>query len=513
MGNNRKIAALFGTAVLTASLLMQAGMPVMAAAGDVPSDTKTAQVSVSNIEDADTVTAYRVIKPVYNSEGFVKFEAVSGVNIADIENPTAAEVTAVSQAILNGTVSPDKVVEMTGSGTTYTGALPAGEYIVMVKDAANAKYIYNPMVVSAYFTDANEADSLTASDTLSADSDFTGGAYAKRTEIPLDKEITDADGVTIKDDDSDDGSQADDLGVGDTGTFTIRTQFPAWSDAYKAKGVKFTLTDNQDDGFDAPAKADIKVKVGGRNVTAAAASYTVTISGNDFTIEFNSDYALANAGKQIEVTYKAKLNANAAQKFDPNNDTVELKFTNDAYDKNDITTLTDDVQEYTFPVSIKKVGEENEALPGAEFTLTRTDAGNKTGTNTYTVATGTDGTSTFNRLDEGIYKVVETKAPTGFAINPDEFEVKIIPEYNTDGSLKNYKVTMKNTTKGTDVGSITVDNADADILAGNIMDTELQRLPSTGGEGRTALIAVSAALLVLTAVLITAANKTKKLSK
>ena len=482
MNRNRKIATFIGTALVTASLILPSAMPVMAAAGDVPSDAKTVTVSVSEIEDAQTVTAYRVVTPTYSDEGFVKFSAVTGAAIADFENPTAEEITAIAQGILTGSVSPDKTIVMTGSGSTYTGELPAGEYVVLVKNAADAKYLYNPMVVSAYFTDANEADSLTASEALSADSNFTGGAYAKRTEIPLDKEITDADGVTIKDDDSDDGSQADDLGVGDTGKFTIRTQFPAWSDAYKAKGVMFTLTDTQDDGFDAPE--DIVVTVGGEAVSEGNSTFTQTVTGNDFTIDFSSEYALAHAGQNIVVTYSSKLNESAVQKFEANVDTVELKFTNDAYDKNDITTITDDVQEYTFPVGVKKVNSEQTALPGAEFTLTRTDGDGKTGTQTYTAATGSDGVATFDRLDEGTYTVYETKAPDGYAINPDKFEVKIVPEYNADGSLKTYKVSMKNTTQGTDVGDITVDSADADILAGNIMDTRLQQLPSTGGNGR-----------------------------
>lgn len=502
---NVPLAAL--SAVMAAGMIMSP-LSASAAAGTVPSEAKTVAVTVNNIEGAAEVTAYRVVKPVYNDEGFVRFEKASGVSIADIEKPTSAEATAIAQAILNGTVSPDKTVKMTGSGTTYTASLPAGEYVVLVKNASNAKFIYNPMIVSAYFTDANEEDSLTSAAALDASGTF-GGAYAKKATITLDKEITDADGVTVKDDDSEDGSQADDLGVGDTGKFTIRTKIPAYSDSYKAKGVTFKLEDTQDAGLDKPE--NIAVTVGGASVKTGAGTFTQTITDNDFTLDFDSAFALAHAGQDVVVTYEAKLNNNAAQKFDANNNHVKLSFTNDAYAKGNLAYLEDDVQEYTFPVQIKKTNEEQAPLEGAEFTLTRTDAGTKTGTNTYTIATDKNGIAQFDRLDEGTYSVRETKAPAGYAVNPDTFTVKITPEYNADGSLKKYNVAMVNASKANAaVGNISVENPDADILAGNITDSKLQTLPSTGGSGTMMAAVIAAGLAGVTLTLVVYGKKKEK---
>ena len=499
--------------VMAMSAIMAAGMlvaplSVNAAVGTVPSDNKTVAVTVNGIDGAAEVEAYRIVKPVYNEEGFVKFEKASGVSIADIENPTATEATTIAKGLLNGTITADKTIKMTASGSTYTANLPAGEYVVLVKNASNAKYIYNPMIVSAYYTDANEEDSLTSSAALDASGTFSN-VYAKKTTITLDKEITDADGVTVKDDDSDDGSQADDLGVGDTGKFTIRTKIPAYSEAYKAKGVSYKLEDTQDAGLDAPT--NIKVTVGGTTVAASSTTFTQTITGNDFTLDFASDFALSHAGQDVVVTYEAKLNSSAAQKFDANNNNVKLSFTNDAYDKSDIAYLTDDVQEYTFPVQIKKTNEEGTGLAGAQFTLTRTDGDSKTGTKTYTITTDENGVAQFDRLDEGTYTVKETKAPDGYALNPDTFKVTITPEYKANGSLSKYNVTMVDTSAGnTEVGNISVDNADADILAGNITDTKLQKLPSTGGAGTTMAIVFAAGLAGVTMILVVYGKKKEK---
>lgn len=504
----KKFSKITFNAALAAGMLvapMAAPLSAYAAAGDVPSDAKTTAVTVNNIEGAAEVSAYRIVKPIYNDEGFVRFEKAAGVSITDIEKPTADEATAIAQAVLNGTVSPDKTIPMKSNGATYTANLPAGEYIVLVRNATNAKFIYNPMIVSTYFTDANEADSLTAATPLDASGKY-GVVFAKKTTITLDKEITDADGVTIVDDDSTDGSQADDLGVGDTAKFTIRTKIPAYSESYRAKGVTFKVEDTQDKGFDAPQ--NIVVTVGGAVVTEGANTFAKAITGNDYTLDFASDFILDHSGQNVVITYNSKLNAGAVQKFDANINHVKLTFTNDAYSKGNVATLDDDVQEYTFPVQVKKVNEENKPLEGAEFTLTRTDGNGKTGTNVYTIATNRDGIAQFDRLDEGTYTVKETKAPAGYAINPDIFRIKITPQYNADGSLNNYKTEMVNTSHGNQtVGNVTIDNPDGDILAGNITDSKLQTLPSTGGQGTTIAIIAAAGLGGVTLALVAYGKK------
>lgn len=488
---------------MSCGMFAATGTPLFAATSAVPSDAKTTAVQVLNVEKAANVTAYRIVEPVYNTDGFVKFQNIAGVSLANPQEPSAAEITKITQDIMKNTITPSKVIPMTGSGSTYTANLPAGEYIVLVTDADSADTIYNPMVVSAYYTDANTADSLTASAPLDSSGTF-GTVYAKKTSITLDKTILNADDQFGNDDDGTvNGAQGDDLGIGDTGSFQIKTRIPAYSDAYKAKGVTYQIVDEQDDGFDAPK--NLKVSVGGTEITAGETTYTSTVNGNDFTLDFNSDFTLSHAGQEVIVTYQAVLNEKAKQKLDKNNDTVTLTYTNDVYDKSHVDTLTDDVSEYTFPIQIKKISAVDgqstnggQPIAGAEFTLKRLDAEGKSGKKSFTITTDEDGIAQFDRLDEGTYEVQETKAPAGYALNPDTFVITISPTYGTDGLLSDYKVKMVNTRDNSEIGNITVDAADDDILAGNITDSKLQTLPSTGGQGTRMAIILSSAMAGIT---------------
>ena len=90
----KKFSKITFNAALAAGMLvapMAAPLSAYAAAGDVPSDAKTTAVTVNNIEGAAEVSAYRIVKPIYNDEGFVRFEKAAGVSITDIEKPTADE--------------------------------------------------------------------------------------------------------------------------------------------------------------------------------------------------------------------------------------------------------------------------------------------------------------------------------------------------------------------------------------------------------------------------------------
>lgn len=510
----KKLAGSGAAILLATGMSMQVPMAALAAEA-VPSDKQKVAVQVLNVEQAAKVTAYRIVKPVYNSYGFVRFTNLNGVSLANPEAPTASEITNITQKILNGSIQPDQIIEMTANGKTYTANLPAGEYIVLVSDTESASKIYNPMVVSAYYENANTASSLKASAPLDSGGKF-GNVYAKTTSISLDKTILQADGNYGNDDDgTQDGAQGDELGLGDTGVFRITTQIPAYSDAYKAHGVTYELTDSQDDGFD--SVTDIQVKVGGQAVTAGVSTFTKTENGNDFTLAFTSDFALAHAGQTVEVTYKAKLNSSAKQKLESNNDKVVLTYTNDLYDKSHVDTLEDDVSEYTFPLQIKKISSVNgqdtqggQPISGAEFTLTRKEASDKSGTQSITLTSNENGIVQFDRLDEGVYEVKESKAPAGYAINPDTFQITITPTYGTDGHLSNYQVQMINLRDQLEIGNITIDSADDDILAGNITDSKLQTLPSTGGAGSKFAILLAAAMSGVSISIFAFAKKKEK---
>lgn len=493
-----------GTICILSSLMAIGGTSVpVFAANPGASDTQT--INVSNISGAAKVTAYRIVKPTYGTNGLTGYSPADGVSLADIEHPTAAETTAIARKIRSGEITGLESYKMSQSGDTYSGSLPAGEFIILVTDQDNAEYVYNPMIVSNYYSNANDGSSLKSAGDLDGSGTFKEGentVYVKRSKIPFDKEIADPDGKFSVDDDDDTGGQSDDLGVGDTGKFKITTAIPAYSSAYSQ--ATFRIDDNQDNGFDAPT--DFTVKVDGKAVSEGDSTFKNTITGNDFSINFNSDYILANAGKSVTVEYSAKLNSKAVTKFNANKNTAALTYTNDL--EQHTSVLRDDVSEYTFPVAVKKTTDDgNEGLPGAEFTITRKNPSGGQANFTEKVTTDENGNAVFNRLDEGTYTIKETKAPEGYAVNDTEFTLVVTSEYNEKSGLKSYTAVLS--TPSGQSSSVTVDNADHDILVGNITDSGLKKLPSTGKSGTKVFSAVGIGVMGGAAIYLIVRKKKK----
>ncbi len=530
-----------GLAVLTTALMITGGpgrLPVLAApaetAGDqqektVPDSTRTARVTVKNVDQAAAVTAYNVTKAVYNDYGFVRFDSIvkpaSGTEtaapfIADLEKPDPQEVSSAAawlrnaqeDALPEGTAKYAFTADEKDAGT-WSADLPAGEYIIIVQSREGGTSIYNPMLAGVYYKDAGSADSLVTAGTIDAKTHFNDddALYAKKVDIFLDKDIQKADGVNL-DDQTDtggnQGSQADDLQVGDTASFRITSMIPAYSrQAYAGTDVKYTLTDLQDPGFDAPT--DIEIKVNGSLVSQGAGTVQViggsgdgqtfaAGSGNDFQIIFDKDFILAHTGESVEVSYKAALNGQAARRFDPNNDTVSLTYTNDIYGNTDV--LDDTTQHFTFDAAVRKIGDGADSqagLAGAGFTVRRVDEAvpadtgkylqedGSLGTAPYAFVTDKEGIASFTGLDEGRYEISEIQAPDGYSINEKKYFLTVQPVYKASadgkkGELEKYTLKLTDE-EGTDVGSVVVEDPAGSVTAGSIADTRLQKLPSTGG--------------------------------
>ena len=148
---------------MTCAVVCGSSMPVMAAA-PTGAATEVKTVNVTNIEGAASVKAYRIVEPTFDatSKRLTGYKLAKDVSIADIENPTAAEITALTKAIKANSLTGLTSFDLTGSGTEYMADLPAGVYVVLVTDQANADWVYNPMVVSVQYDDANDASKMSA---------------------------------------------------------------------------------------------------------------------------------------------------------------------------------------------------------------------------------------------------------------------------------------------------------------------------------------------------------------
>ena len=542
---------------LLAVVALLCGMPVYAAPPTgAASEVKT--VSVTNIEGAVSVMAYRIVEPTFDTTsgrltGYKRATGITEAMLADIEAPQSAEVTNIVKAIKAGTLSLSKTQALTlaADGKSASADLAAGEWIIIITDNANAEYIYNPMIVSVQYDDANELGENNANmtakgvDATGSYSIGTEGLYAKRSSIPLDKTILSPDGQKTGDSDIADVSVcgADDLQVGDTGHFQIYSKIPEYSAAYTS--VTYELSDTQDDGFDAPT--NIKVYVDNMEVTQGDTTAKAVVTGNDFKVTFASAYALANAGKDIKVTYDAKLNSSALMQFDPNVDTVKLKYTNDL--AGNFTEKEDKVKEYTFKLDgeLIKVEKDNSPsidgyvpLEGATFTLTRTNTDDDhVAPAVSTYVTTADGKIKFDRLDEGVYTLQETAAPSGYTVNSTVYTVTITPTYTgagKDSALSSYKVNVSYTdatgtphsndyvydndltdagAEGKEPATTTEQKNGKTVIsttnAIQIIDVKLSSLPVTGREGTMAFAIIGAG--IMGAVLIIIIKKRREFIK
>lgn len=522
-------------AVMMAMVMVLAmSIPTFAATTPTtPTANDTAEGTVQNVEKAATVTAYQITKAQYDGgfTGYVK--ADNKLAIADVLAPTPDEVTAIAKQIASGAVTLTSKT-MTGAAvaddvkyTDFTADLNAGYWLVIVSGTVDE--VYNPMLVGVYYS-ANGSDNTMTSNPVNADSNWTletSIAYAKSTTPSIKKEIVG--GETAK---------GNDVAIGDTVNFKITTTIPSYSKQYDT--VTVTISDTMSAGLTLDKNS---IKINGAAISADMIdTANVETTDHGFTLPIKSEYAKANGGVELVVTYSAKVNDQAAVNFDPNTNKATLSYTNNP--NGDVKTTDSKTYTYTFSIGaalsaatqgytekvnqiikvdekgnvISKVEEKSqepdekvvEVLKGAIFTLTNTKTGK-----VYTAESGRDGGLTFNGLDAGTYTLVETAAPEGFTIDKTEHTVVIAATYNEDGTLNTYTITIdrKNTSTYTATydkeGSVT--RIESTTTVTDIKNTKLSALPSTGGIGTTIFTIGGCAIMIVAAGLFFATRrKTQK---
>ena len=289
-----------------------------------------------------------------------------------------------------------------------------------------------------------------------------------------------------------------DFKVGDTVIFNITGKVPDYTGF---KTYTYLITDTMSKGLTFN-ETSVQVKVGDDVLTAGNTTYTLATGGAADNYTFKVTIYVKNyaVGLPIEVTYTATLNENAVAKISTNK--AELTYSNDPTNDSQTGKIpSEDVDVYTSKIAIEKVEKlaagattTPKKLKGAEFVLYKnvTEAGvdvpryykyDKTTqavtwveqvVNATTVTTGDNGEASFDGLANGIYYLVETKAPAGYNQLTEAVPV------NVNG--------------GTIETALTVTER-VENQAGAV-------LPSTGGMGTTVFYVLGAVLVVGAGVLL-----------
>ena len=273
---------------------------------------------------------------------------------------------------------------------------------------------------------------------------------------------------------------------------------------------------------------DAKVYIDGTETNGFAVTATVNADGTTLTVSCDDVKALSAVNSSaITVEYTAKLNENAVLGSAGNPNEVYLEYSNNPNKSekgNNETgeTPKDVVIVFTYKTIINKVDSENKPLTGAAFKLEKLIKGKDGAADTWTTVKEftvdeTTTSFTFSGLDDGQYKLTETKTPVGYnTIDPIYFVIEATHDATADTPaltvLKAY-LTDENGNKKTEVKdgeTVNIDLGTVDLTAGSITTTVVNKsgseLPSTGGIGTT-IFYVLGGVLVLAAVVLLVTKK------
>lgn len=197
------------------------------------------------------------------------------------------------------------------------------------------------------------------------------------------------------------------------------------------------------------------------DTTDASGSHT---GAHDLTISFSDLKAAAEAvgvtlkgNSKVVVTYKAELTDKAEYTAAGNTNEVKLVYSNDPMSSGTGTSESKKVADYVFGFDVTKIDPDNSSAKlDAGFTVKMIKEGSDKSVEKWLKQDGSfsndvndaytfETTETGNKVSipglvAGTYLISESKTPAGYNTIAD-FEITVAPEYNTDGTLRELKVT------------------------------------------------------------------------
>ena len=447
--------------IVAALVLALTMVPANAFAGPTsPTDVADSKVTITDLLDGDTVEAYRIADADIDGANNLTYTMANNLpaNYNTIDKLKA--IVSDSHTFTQGTAMQNAASAIAKSfsdagvaataTTTATGGkaeltLGSGYYLIRVTSTSGKTRVYQNMIVDV---SPKAKANGTGYDPADAQS-----LAVKKTEVGITKGVGD-----------DYKPSTDKYSVGDMVPFQVKTAIPNYP--ADSKTATFEINDTPSAGLEIDTST---IAVDG----AAASDYTLTASATGYKIAFKKDFVLANPGKAITVTYKAKLTKDAFFKSaeDATGNTATVKFNPNPY--TDGTSEPDSkTKVYTYGYVFKKVTPDRQPLKGAEFTLT-----NKATGKSVKAVSDDNGYVTFTGLAAGDYTVSETGVPAGYS------------------KIADWDITIsKDTAKG-DNPATPATEVNFLVEQQEKVDPKQPALPVTGDAGTFGLTAAGTALL------------------
>ena len=297
-----------------------------------------------------------------------------------------------------------------------------------------------------------------------------------------------------------------DYDIGDSIPFQLKATLPDNYEEYDSYALTFHDTESKGLTFQSES---VKVYIDGKLVDAG--SYTVAtqdIGSHTFEIRF-ADLKTVTAAEEtkaanlsvVTVEYESVLNDDAVIGAQGNPNDMHITFSNNPNGAGKGRTPDDTVIVFTYKVDVDKVDGKSAPLPGAEFTLEKKIKGETEDTWKLVKVLGTEGSSTtfsFTGLDDGEYRLTESKTPAGYnTIDPIEFRVTATHEDATlsltdlSGNVISGEIELAFTPVVAD-GSLSV----------TVVNNQGSTLPETGGIGTTIFFVLGGVLVIGASILL-----------
>lgn len=472
----------------------------------------TAAMAVAGFAGASTAMAaennYDITVPTTDTHTYSVYQVFTG----DLSNGTLSNIKAGQNFNKNNTASKsaaDAAAEIAqGTYANNTEKLAAiTPYVDLTGTAFGEVSANTALSAPAGYYLLKDKDAVTGDDAATLFIVQVNGPVTvnrKANKPTFEKKVKDVNDSTG---DKSDWQDSADYDVNDEVPFQLTATLPTNEADFAAyKTYKLVFHDQQSAGLTFN-KDSVVVKYGDQ--TLGTDSYTLETPATDndtFDITITDAKTVKDAdgsaitvatGGKFTVEYTSTLNENAVIGAAGNPNEASLEFSNNPNvggEGNTGKTPTDKVIVFTYQLDINKTFNggtpDDNDLP--EFTLYKFDSA----TNDYTTNVGKVGitktadgkyTASFKRVDDGKYKLVETKTPAGFnTADPTLFD--ITAEHDVESDNPQLTVLKINTTAG---------NTTAGTVVADVVNQRGSNLPSTGGMGTVLLYVAGIAVFVL----------------